>query len=178
MSRIGQKEIKIPDKVKVLFKDKEIKVSGPKGELSQIVRDGIDVTIKDDTAFVKRKGDSKKLKALHGLYRSLLNNMISGVSEGFTRKLEFNGVGYRAKLNGNVLDIQIGFSHPVNFELPKGISCEVKDNVFVTLSGIDKQLVGQTAANIRMIRPPEPYKQKGIKYAEEIVKKKAGKSAK
>ncbi len=181
MSRIGQKEIKIPDKVKISFseKDRMLKVTGPKGELIQDVREGIEFDIEDSKILVKRSNDSKNLKALHGLYRSLLNNMVTGVSEGFVRKLELHGVGYRAQLKGkDVIDIQVGYSHPVNFKVPQGIECKVDDNTVITLSGFDKQLLGQTAALIRKIRPPEPYKRKGIRYAGEIVRQKAGKTAK
>ncbi|GMT48929.1 MAG: 50S ribosomal protein L6 [bacterium] len=179
MSRIGLKEIKVPDKVEVSFADRMLKVKGPKGELSQDVRDGIDFDIQGQAIKVTRKNDSKTLRALHGLYRSLLNNMVIGVVEGYTRKLELNGVGYRAQLKGDVLNLSLGFSHPVDFKLPKGIACQVEDNnTKLTLTGFDKQLIGETAAQIRRIRPPEPYKKKGIKYAEEVIRTKAGKSAK
>ncbi len=179
MSRIGFKEIKVPDKVEVSFKDRMLKVKGPKGELSQDVRDGIEFDIQGQGIKVTRKNDSKTLKALHGLYRSLLNNMVIGVHEGYIRKLELNGVGYKAQLKGDLINISVGYSHPVDFKLPKGITCQVEDNnTKLTLSGFDKQLIGETAAQIRRIRPPEPYKKKGIKYAEEVIRTKAGKSAK
>lgn len=181
MSRIGYKEIKIPDKVNVEFaeKDRLLKVKGPKGELTQKVEYGISFDLEDSKIKVKRESDTKKLKALHGLYRSLLNNMVTGVSEGFTRKLELHGVGYRAQAKGSDgITFQIGYSHPVEFKLPKGITCEIKDNTNVILNGFDKQLLGQTAARIRMIRPPEPYKKKGIRYSGEYIRAKAGKTAK
>ncbi|MDH4127697.1 MAG: 50S ribosomal protein L6 [Spirochaetota bacterium] len=178
MSRIGRKVIQVPEKVKVAFSDGFLKVSGPKGELTQNVREGIEFEIKEKEILVKRKSDTKKLRAFHGLYRSLLNNMIIGVNAGFTRKLELNGVGYRAQASGNTINLQVGFSHPVKFELPKGVTCEITDSTNIVLSGFDKQLVGQTAAEIRKVRPPEPYKKKGIKYAEETIRTKAGKSAK
>jgi large subunit ribosomal protein L6 len=181
MSRIGLKEVRLPDKVKVVFieNDRILKVSGEKGELTQNLRKGISFDINEGRVLVKRENDSKEKKALHGLYRSLLNNMVIGVSEGFIRKLELNGVGYRAQLKGkDEITFQVGYSHPVYFKLPKGIDCNIDDNTIITLSGYDKQLLGQIAALIRQIRPPEPYKRKGIKYAEETVKQKAGKSTK
>ncbi|MDH5680604.1 MAG: 50S ribosomal protein L6 [Spirochaetota bacterium] len=179
MSRIGRKEIELPDAVKVTFSNKELKVTGPKGELSQKVLDGIEFDIQEKQILVSRKGDTKSLKSLHGLYRSLLNNMIIGVEKGFTRRLELNGVGYRAQLKGSdVINFSVGYSHPVEFTVPKGVECQIVDNTKVVLTSHDKQLVGECAAKIRRIRPPEPYKKKGIKYAEEIIRGKAGKSAK
>lgn len=180
MSRIGNKSIEIPAGVKVEFDGGILKVSGPKGELNQDVRSGIDFEIEEAKVLVKRQSDSKQARAFHGLYRSLLNNMITGVHKGYERKLQLNGVGYRAQLKGSdTLNLSVGFSHPVDFPIPKGISCKVEENAtLVILEGHDKQLIGQVAANIRKIRPPEPYKKKGIKYLEEHIRGKAGKSAK
>ena len=180
MSRIGQKPVSVPDKVKVSFNDKErlLKVSGPKGELEQDVKDGIEFDISDKEVKVTRKGEAKSIRALHGLYRSLLNNMVIGVSDGFTKVLELHGVGYRAQHSDNSLNIQVGYSHPVKYDLPKEVSGQVKDNTVIELSSFDKQLLGQIAAEIRSIRPPEPYKKKGIRYKGEHIRAKAGKSGK
>jgi len=180
MSRIGRTEIKLLDNVEVSFSSTErvLKVKGPKGELIQTVRSGIDFDINNDKVLVKREGDYKEIRALHGLYRSLLNNMVVGVSKGFTRKLELHGVGYRAQMKGSdAVTLSVGFSHPVHYQLPKGITCKVEENNII-LEGYDKQLLGQTAANIRGIRPPEPYKKKGIRYSGEIIRAKAGKTGK
>ncbi len=178
MSRLGNKEITVPAGVEVTFDKGFLKVKGPKGELIQNVKPGIDVINENSRITVKRASNSKNHKALHGLYWSLLNNMLVGVNEGFTRKLELNGVGYRAQAKDNLITFSIGFSHPVEFVLPKGVSCTVEDTTKITLTSHDKQLIGQTAALIRKIRPPEPYKKKGIKYAEEVIRTKAGKSSK
>lgn len=180
MSRIGNRPVEIPSGVKVEFNSGLLKVSGPKGELDQQVRQGIDFEIEEAKVTVKRQSNSKQARAFHGLYRSLLNNMVNGVNKGYERKLQLNGVGYRAQLKGaDVLNLSVGYSHPVDFPIPKGITCKVEENnTLVILEGFDKQLIGQVAANIRKIRPPEPYKKKGIKYLEERIRGKAGKSAK
>jgi large subunit ribosomal protein L6 len=168
VSRIGRKPIPILAGVKVLKTDHTVKVAGPKGELFAAVHPDIGVEIKEKTIVVTRSSDAKKQRALHGLWRALLQNMIKGVTEGYSKKLELVGVGYRAEMKGRKLQLQIGFSHPILFAPPEGIKIEAP---------VDKQLVGQVAAKIRSFRPPEPYKGKGIKYENEYVRRKAGKAA-
>lgn len=176
MSRIGKKPISLPQGVEITVKDEIITVKGPKGTLTQAIPQGITVSQQDDQIVVERAGDSKQERAYHGLTRALVANMVQGVSAGFERKLELVGVGYRAQLQGNKLVINIGFSHPVEVEPPEGIEFEVPAATKITVKGIDKQLVGNTAAVIRDIRRPEPYKGKGIKYENEVVRRKAGKA--
>jgi large subunit ribosomal protein L6 len=178
MSRIGKLPIAIPAGVKVIYNMPEIRVEGPKGKLSRIIMDGVSVEVADSQVNVGRADDSNKSRAAHGLTRTLINNMVTGVSKGFETALEINGVGYRAEVKGNVLNLALGFSHPVNFELPAGISVEVEKMTKLKVLGIDKELVGQTAAKIRAFRGPEPYKGKGIKYADETILRKAGKTGK
>jgi len=177
MSRIGKMPIELPQGTGAEFKDGKITVKGPKGQLSCAVPEPVKVNITDKeiTVDIPDK-DDKKEKALWGLVRSLINNLVAGVNNPFEKKLEINGVGYRASVGSGKLTLNVGFSHPVEFALPEGISAQVEKNV-ITISGIDKQLVGETAASIRRIKKPEPYKGKGIKYADEIVRRKAGKSA-
>ena len=182
MSRIGKKLITVPGGVTVTVnKENTISVKGPKGELKQLVDRDIKVDVKDGEIHVSRPTDQIRHKAMHGLYRSLLNNMIKGVTEGFHKKLELVGVGFKASNQGNLLDLSIGFSHNIIFEVPKEISVatltEKGKNPNITLEGIDKQLLGQIAAKIRGLRKPEPYKGKGIRYEGEIVRRKAGKAA-
>ena len=182
MSRIGKKLIAVPGGVTVTVnKENTITVKGPKGELKQLVDRDIKVDVKDGEIFVTRPTDQIRHKAMHGLYRSLLNNMIKGVTDGFHKKLELVGVGFKATNQGNLLDLSIGFSHNIIFEVPKEISVatltEKGKNPNITLQGIDKQLIGQVAAKIRGLRKPEPYKGKGIRYEGEIVRRKAGKAA-
>ncbi len=176
MSRIGRKPITRPDNVKVTINDNIITVEGPKGVLNQTIPQDISIEIADSELLVTRPSDAKKHRALHGLTRALVANMVDGVSKGFEKKLELVGVGYRAQLQGTKLVINIGFSHPVEVEPPQGIEFEVPAVTKITVKGIDKQLVGNTAAHIRAIRKPEPYKGKGIKYEGEVIRRKAGKS--
>jgi large subunit ribosomal protein L6 len=177
VSRIGRKPITIPQGVKVQKSDLQINVAGPKGELNARVHPDVTVEIKDNTITVQRPSDVKQHRALHGLWRALIQNMLNGVTAGYSRKLELVGVGYRAEMKGKKLQLALGFSHPILFQPPDGIKIETPSQTNVTISGIDKQLVGQVAAKIRSFRPPEPYKGKGIKYEGEYVRRKAGKAA-
>ena len=179
MSRIGKQIIKIPNGVEVTLDGQNIKVKGSKGELTHTFPDSIKVTKEEDALKVKRSSDAPEVRSLHGLTRALIQNMVIGVSEGFSKKMEIIGVGYRAQVSGSKLTLNLGFSHPVEMEVPEGLTAEMdKDqkNVLV-ISGIDKQAVGQFSANIRKFRPPEPYKGKGIRYVGEYVPRKAGKTA-
>ena len=176
MSRIGRLPIKIPDKVSVEVQEHAVTVKGPKGTLSMTAHPAIDVQVKDQQVLCGRPSDEKFHKALHGLTRSLIANMVEGVTKGFERKLELVGVGYRASLLGKNVNIALGFSHPIVFPVPPGIKIDVKDQTQLTVSGMDKQLVGAVAAKLRSFRPPEPYKGKGVKYAEERIRRKAGKT--
>ncbi len=177
MSRIGKLPIAIPSGVTITVDPQNIVVSGPKGNLSQVQLEGITVKTEGDRVIVTRVNDEPKNRAKHGLMRSLINNMVVGVSQGFDKKLEVNGVGYRVAMAGNGLKLNLGFSHDVNFALPSGINASVEQNI-ITISGIDKQQVGQVAADIRKLRKPEPYKGKGIKYVDERILRKSGKSGK
>ncbi|HMQ69010.1 MAG TPA: 50S ribosomal protein L6 [Ignavibacteria bacterium] len=177
MSRIGKKPVNISDKVKVTQKGKNIEVTGPKGTLNLDIIDGIQVDINGNELNVTRKDDSKRNRALHGLYRSLVSNMVTGVDEGFKKKLELVGIGYRAELKGNNLVLMLGFSHPTVFCPPDNITIEVPNPNTVVINGISKDLVGLVASKIRSFRLPEPYKGKGIKYENEVVRRKAGKAA-
>ena len=178
MSRIGNQPILIPSSVTVSKTQGLISVKGPKGQLELKVMPGISVEIEGQNSIVKRASDDSSLKAVHGLVRNLLANMIVGVTEGWSKDLELVGVGFRAALNGNKLILNVGFSHPVEVEAPVGIFFEVSDNTKIKVSGIDKQLVGQVAANLKKVRAPDVYKGKGIRYLGEYIKKKVGKSAK
>ena len=176
MSRIGKMPVPLPDGVAVDIDGPKVTVTGPKGALQREFSDRVMVSIEDSSAVVTRSDDEREARALHGLTRALLANMVTGVSEGFRRELNIVGVGYRASVSGTTLDLQVGFSHPVRKEAPDGISFEAPEPTRVVVSGIDKELVGQVAAEIRRIRPPEPYKGKGIRYAGEVVRRKAGKA--
>jgi len=176
MSRIGKKPIVIPKDVKIEFKDGSVCVGGPKGNLILHLSDRITVEIKDNQLFLKRISDIKLDKSLHGLYRALISNMIKGVIEGYVKELDIIGVGFRAQIQGNNLNMQLGFSHPVNFPIPEGIKIETPKPTQIIVRGIDKQKVGEVASEIRHVFPPEPYKGKGIRYSGEYVKKKVGKS--
>jgi len=176
MSRIGKKSIIIPQGVKVEAKDSSVYVEGPKGKLSRTLSDRISLEIKDNQVSVKRRADTKLDKSLHGLYRALIYNMIKGVTEGYNKELEIIGVGFKAQIQGNALNMQLGFSHPVNFPIPEGIKIETPKPTQIVIRGIDKEKVGEIASEIRAIFPPEPYKGKGIRFQGEYVKKKVGKS--
>lgn len=176
MSRVGKKPIPIPDNTKVLYKDRMITVQGEKGSLSRTIHPSVDLKIEDRVVNVTIEKDSRPIRALQGLTRSLVANMIHGVSQGFERVLEINGIGYRAEVTGKSILFNLGYSHPINFEIPEGISVSIDKNNVLKLAGIDKEKLGHTAASIRRLRPPEPYKIKGIKYAEEHIQKKAGKT--
>ena len=176
MSRIGKKPIELPDKVSVTFKNSTIVVKGPKGELTWNKPDLIDIEVKDNQLQVQRKNDTRQGRSLHGLSRSLISNMVVGVSTGFTKVLEIHGTGYRAKLEGNKIVFSLGYSHPIAFALPEGVKAEVdKKQTKITISGIDKQLLGQTAANMRSLRIPDAYKGKGVRYENEQLRLKEGK---
>lgn len=176
MSRIGKKPISIPKEVKIEVKDNLVFVDGPKGKLSRKLSDRISLEIKDGQLLVKRVADTKMDKSLHGLFRALIVNMIKGVTEGYVKELEIIGVGFKAALTGNKLNMSLGFSHPVNFEIPQGIKIETPKPTQVIVRGIDKELVGEVAHEIRAVYPPEPYKGKGIRFVGEYVKKKVGKA--
>jgi large subunit ribosomal protein L6 len=178
MSRIGKQPIELPAGVKVTIDNQDVTVTGPKGVLSRSILEYVSIDLTDKTLTVNRADDSIKSRAAHGLTRTLVNNMVIGVTKGFERALEINGVGYRAELKGEVLNLSLGYSHPINFQLPKGISVEVDKMTKLLVKGIDKELVGQTAAKIREFRSPEPYKGKGVKYADETILRKAGKTGK
>jgi len=178
MSRVGQAPISIPDGVTVTFADGRIAVKGPRGELQRSLPEGIDVAQADGELTVTRQGDDRDVKALHGLVRSLIANMVLGVTQGFEKSLEIHGVGYRAAKQGNDIELAVGFSHPVRKAAPVGIEFDVPTPTRITVRGIDKELVGQTAAEIRAIKKPEPYKAKGIRYEGEHVRRKGGKAAK
>lgn len=177
MSRIGAKPIPIPPGVEIEQEGKCIRTKGPLGSLEFNLPEGISVSIEDGKILVRRSGDSKTQKAAHGLSRSIIANMVKGVTEGFSKTLEINGFGYRAQLQGNRLVLQLGYSHPVIYEIPPTIKIEVEKQTILKISGIDKQLVGEVAATIRRFRPPEPYKGTGIKYIDEHIRRKAGKAA-
>jgi large subunit ribosomal protein L6 len=177
MSRIGKLPIPVPDGVQVQIHGQNVTVKGPKGTLSLAAHPAVQVQLEERHILCRRSSDEKSHKALHGLTRSLLRNMVDGVVKGFERRLDLVGVGYRASLLGPTnLNLALGYSHPIIYPIPEGIKVEVKDQTQVVVSGIDKQLVGAVAAKIRSFRPPEPYKGKGVKYAEERIRRKAGKT--
>jgi large subunit ribosomal protein L6 len=177
MSRIGNKPVSLPAKVKVnLSPDRSVQVEGPKGKLSWRLPEGIAGKVEGETLTLERQSETRQVRALHGLARALLNNMVTGVSTGFTRNLEIQGVGFKAAVQGQKLNLSLGFSHPVVFEIPNEIKVTVTDNTKLLVEGIDRQLVGQVAANIRAYYPPEPYKGKGVRYSDEKVRRKEGKT--
>ncbi|MCX8117922.1 MAG: 50S ribosomal protein L6 [Desulfobacterota bacterium] len=176
MSRIGRMPIPLPKDVKVSHDPSKIEVSGPKGTLSLPIPRGILVSVDGGKILVQKEREERTLKALHGLTRSLIANMVTGVTQGFEKRLEIVGVGYRADVQGNTLKLSLGFSHPVLFPIPEGIKMEVEKQTLITVRGVDKELVGNTAAKIRAIKPPEPYKGKGIRYLGEKIRKKVGKT--
>ncbi len=176
MSRIGKSPVPIPDGVTVAYADSEVKVKGPKGSLVTALPDGIQIEIAEGEIRLSRPDDRRQYRSLHGLARALTANMVTGVTEGFSKALEIQGVGYRAEVKGKVLVIRVGYSHPVEMPIPEGLSVKVDANTKLVVEGIDKQLVGQFAADIRSVRPPEPYKGKGIRYRGERVRRKVGKT--
>jgi len=175
MSRIGKKPVPIPGGVNITLKDGQIAVKGPKGELKRVLPEGVAVQVAKTEVTVTRESEEGNIRARHGLVRALINNMVEGVTKGFERKLEINGVGYKAEVAGDKLNMALGFSHPVIYQLPKGVTAKVEKNV-ITLAASDRDVLGQTAAKVRSFRPPEPYKGKGIKYVEETIKRKVGKT--
>jgi large subunit ribosomal protein L6 len=177
MSRIGNKPVEIPDKVKVnIDTDGAVLVEGPKGKLSWKLPRDISGKIDNNKVSLARSAETRSVKALHGLSRALVHNMVQGVSEGFTKQLEIEGVGFKAAVQGSNLNVSLGFSHPILFPIPKEIKITVTDNTKLTIQGIDKKLVGQVAADIRRFYPPEPYKGKGVRYAGEQIRRKEGKT--
>ena len=176
MSRIGKKPVAIPSGVKVEVKEGVICVEGPKGKLTRQLAGRISIEIKDGQVFVNRSGDTKVDKSMHGLFRALVNNMVKGVTDGYVKELEIIGTGFRAAMQGNILNMQLGYSHPVNFSVPAGIKIECPKTTQLVVSGIDKEKIGKVASEIRAVCPPEPYKGKGIRFVGEYVKKKVGKA--
>ncbi len=176
MSRLGKQPVIIPSGVEATFADGTLTVKGPKGTLTQAMRDDVTVTIADNTITLAPANDSKEARALWGTYAALTRNLIAGVTDGFEKKLEIEGVGYRAEAQGQTLTLNVGFSHPVVLEVPEGLSASVEKNV-ITIAGIDKHAVGQFAANVRKVKKPEPYKGKGIRYQGEYIIRKQGKKA-
>jgi len=177
MSRVGKKPIGIPEKVKITFSDSVLSVQGEKGILTRTIHPDVQLNI--DKMFLTVSIDmmDKKTRSLWGMTRAMISNMVTGVSKGFERDLEINGIGYRAELKGNNIEFNLGYSHPIDFPLPEGISAKIDKNI-IKLMGVDKELLGYTASTMRALRPPEPYKGKGVKYAEEHIQRKAGKTAK
>ena len=176
MSRVGRKPIQIPDKTTIDYKNRIITVKAEKGTLSRSIHPAVELEIKDSVIEVNVIKNDRKSRALQGLTRSLVGNMVIGVTKGFEKVLEINGIGYRALLKGNLIEFTLGHSHPVSFDLPEGISAAIDKKNVIKLTGIDKELLGRTAASIRQLKPPEQYKGKGIKYAEERIQRKAGKT--
>ena len=176
-SRVGKKPIEIPKGVQVTREGSAVRVKGPKGELSFTIAHGVDVAVDPQTVVVSQVGGGKQALALHGTTRAVIANMVTGVTSGFSKALEITGTGYRAQMSGKKLTLQLGYSHPIEFDPPAGITIQVDGPTKLTVSGFNKELVGQVAANIRGYRPPEPYKGKGIKYAGEYIRRKAGKAA-
>jgi len=176
MSRIGNAPIDLPDGVEAAVDGAEVEVKGPKGTLTLTLDLRLSASVDDGVISIARSDDERHTRALHGLTRALVNNMVIGVSAGFRKELQAVGVGYRASLQGSKLELQVGYSHPVRFEAPDGIDFEVPEPTRIIVSGIDKQQVGQVAADVRSVRPPEPYKGKGIRYVDEHVRRKAGKA--
>lgn len=178
MSRIGKHPISVPSGVKVSASGGKVQVNGPKGTLEIPLKPEISVAVNGAVVEVKRADDGRSARALHGLTRTLVANMVKGVSEGFQKKLEIIGVGYKADVQGSNITLSLGYSHPVKYSLPKGVTASVEKQTLLTLTGPDKQVVGQVAADIRAFRKPEPYKGKGIKYSDEVIRRKAGKAGK
>jgi large subunit ribosomal protein L6 len=177
MSRIGKKPIPIPPGVKVQLDGMTVRAEGPKGALSQLVPAGLTPKVADGSLVIERSGDDRRVRALHGLARALVANMVTGVKDGFERRLEIVGIGYRAQMQGKSIQLALGYSHPVLFPLPEGVTAEIDRQTAITLRGPDKAVLGQTAAKLRALRKPDPYKGKGIRYAGETVRRKVGKKA-
>ena len=177
MSRIGKKPIPIPSGVKVSVSNGTVSADGPKGKLSQPVPAGLSAVVEANVLTISRENDERRLRALHGLTRALVANMVTGVKDGFERKLDIVGIGYRAQMQGKAIQLALGYSHPVIFPLPEGITAEIERQVAITLRGADKALLGETAAKLRSLRKPDPYKGKGIKYSDEVIRRKVGKKA-
>lgn len=176
MSRVGRLPVPIPKGVSVDVSESLVKVKGPKGELQESYRPEVKVTVDGETVLVERTTESRKARGFHGLYRQLIHNMIVGVTDGYARTLLINGVGFRAEVSGNAITLNLGYSNPIEFRLPDGVTADAEGPNKLTVRGIDKQLVGKVASEIRKIRPPEPYKGKGVKYEDEYVRRKVGKS--
>jgi len=176
MSRVGKAPVSIPQGVTVEVKGSTVKVKGPKGELSQDYQPEVTINVSDDKVVVERQNESKRARSMHGLYRNLVNNMVTGVSTGFKKVLLINGVGYRAEVQGKVLVLNLGYSNPIEYPIPDDLSIVCDGPTKITIEGIDKQRVGQTSAEVRSIRPPEPYKGKGVRYEDEYVRRKVGKA--
>ena len=177
MSRIGRMPISIPANVKLHVADESVRVEGPNGTLTRPLLPEVSVVIEGNTALVHRRDDSRRARSIHGLTRKLIANLVQGAGSGFSRVLEITGVGYRAEARGQVLFLTLGYSHPIAYQLPEGITAKVERQVVITLEGPDREILGEVAAAIRGLRGPEPYKGKGVKYAEETIRRKAGKSA-
>ncbi len=176
MSRIGKLPVPVPSGVTVTLDDKTFSAKGPKGEFAQVLPEHVTVAIEDDTVVVNRDSDDRIARAMHGLARSLVRNVVEGVSTGFTKTLDINGVGYRVQQKKEYLVFALGYSHAIYYEIPEGLEAKIVTPTQLVLTGVDKQLVGQSAAEIRSFRPPEPYKGKGIKYSDEVIRRKEGKS--
>ena len=177
MSRIGKKPIRIPQGVKVQVEGATVRAEGPKGKLAQPVPAGLSARLENNELVITRAGDDRRVRALHGLARALVANMVTGVKDGFEKKLEIVGIGYRAQIQGRIIQLALGYSHPVIFPLPEGITAEIDKQTAITLRGADKALLGETAAKLRALRKPDPYKGKGVKYADEVIRRKVGKKA-
>jgi len=177
MSRIGKQPIVVPQGVKVQIDDRTIRAEGPKGKLSQPVPAGLTAKLDNGHLVIAREGDDRTVRAIHGLTRALVANMVHGVKDGFERKLEIVGIGYRAQLQGRNIQLALGYSHPIIFPLPETITADIERQVSITLRGPDKALLGETAAKLRSLRKPDPYKGKGIKYSDEVIRRKVGKKA-
>lgn len=178
MSRVGNKPIPIPSGIQVTVQGSTVRVKGPGGELTESIDPRVRVSVEKSEVLVKRESDEREIRSVHGLTRTHLSNMVDGVSRGFQKILEINGVGFRAQVQGRNIQLSLGYSHPVVFALPAGVDAKIDKQTVITLKGPDKRLIGQVAANLRGIKPPEPYKGKGIKYSDEVVHRKEGKTGK
>jgi len=177
MSRIGKQPVVIPQGVKIQVENGLVRAEGPKGKLSQAIPSGLSVKVENNAVVLTREADHRQARALHGTARALIANMVNGVKAGFERKLDIVGIGYRAQMQGKAIQLALGYSHPVIFPLPDGVTAEIDKQVSITLRGADKAVLGQTAAKLRALRKPDPYKGKGVKYANEVIRRKVGKKA-